>query len=52
MFGKIVIVNNELMKNKNGHLNPKHLKKKKKEREKEIERYKEKERAKEKEKKR
>ncbi len=27
MFGKIVIVNNELMKIK-GHLNPKHLKKK------------------------
>ncbi len=26
MFGKIVIVNNELMKIK-GHLNPKHLKK-------------------------
>jgi hypothetical protein len=31
MFGKIVIVNNELMKIK-GHLNPKHLKKKKKKR--------------------
>jgi hypothetical protein len=29
MFGEIVIVNNELMKIK-GHLNPKHLKKKKK----------------------
>ena len=29
MFGKIVIVNNELMKIK-GHLNPKNLKKKKK----------------------
>jgi hypothetical protein len=35
MFGKIVIVNNELMKIK-GHLNPKNLKKKKKKKKREL----------------